>query len=264
MTVAGTTGERAEGAGTGPGGVRSVLRAIDTLTLFDSQHPTRTLREVVESTGLPKTTAVRLLATLESRGLVVRRDEVVYAPGAGWLRWVRLAASVWQVDARATEVMRHLVEECGETVNVYVRQDLDRVCIAQEEGTATVRSVVPVGVPMPLARGATAKVLLGTAPDEVIDALAERDDTLDPETLRRQVAAVRETGYDVTHGERELGASAVAAPIRHADGRVLAALSVSGPTSRFTADRVPRYVDAVTAAARSISSSGLGPVEAFL
>lgn len=246
------------------GGVRSIIRAIDVLTLFDTQHPTRALREIVEATGLPKTTAVRLLGTLESRGLVARRGEVTYAPGAALLRWVRLAQSVWEVNTETSEVMRHLVDECGETVNVYVRQDLDRISIAQEQGTATVRSVVEVGATMPLSRGATAKVLLGGAPDSVIDQLAAVDHTLDAEGLRRQVAAVLETGYGVTHGERELGASAVAAPIRHADGRVIAALSVSGPTSRFTADRIPRYVDAVTAAARSISNRGLGTVEAFL
>jgi DNA-binding IclR family transcriptional regulator len=246
------------------GGVRSILRAIDVLALFDAAHPSRALREIVTATGLPKTTTVRLLGTLESRGLVVRRGEATYAPGAALLRWVRLAQTVWEVNAATHEVMRHLVAECGETVNIYVRHDLDRISIAQEEGTATVRSVVEVGAPMPLSRGATAKVLLGNAPDSVINDLAAGDDSLDVDGLRRQVAAVLETGYGVTHGERELGASAVAAPVRHSDGRVIAALSVSGPTSRFTADRIPRYVDAVTAAARSISDRGLGPVEAFL
>ena len=246
------------------GGVRSVLRAIDVLTLFDAAHPTRHLREIVASTGLPKTTTVRLLATLESRALVVRRGETTYAPGAAVLQWVRLAASVWEVSTEARAVMRQLVDECGETVNIYVRQGLSRSSIAQEEGTATVRSVVEVGATMPLSRGATAKVLLGGAPDSVVDELAALDETVDLEGLRRQVAATLETGYGVTHGERELGASAVAAPIRHPDGRLIAALSVSGPTSRFTADRIPRYVDAVTAAARSISERGLGPVDAFL
>lgn len=246
------------------GGVRSIIRAIDVLTLLDAQHPTRSLREIVESTGLPKTTAVRLLGTLESRGLVVRRGEATYAPGAALLRWVRLAQSVWEVNAHTREVMRRLVDECGETVNIYIRQDLDRISIAQEEGTATVRSVVEVGAPMPLTHGATAKVLLGGAPDSLIDELAASHETLDTEALRRQVAAVLETGYGVTHGERELGASAVAAPILHSDGRLIAALSVSGPTSRFTADRLPRYVAAVSDAADSISHNGLGAVDAFL
>ncbi|MGA9747095.1 MAG: IclR family transcriptional regulator C-terminal domain-containing protein, partial [Nocardioides sp.] len=90
------------------------------------------------------------------------------------------------------------------------------------------------------------------------------DPDLDAAALARQVASVRETGYAVSHGERELGASAVAAPVHDDDGRVLGALSVSGPTSRFTADRVPGYVEAVVATAGELDRIGLGSVAALL
>lgn len=245
------------------GGVRSIARAVEVLELFDRNHPVRQLRELVALTGLPKTTVVRLLSTLSSLGLVVDRGDSSYGPGPGFLRWVRLAGSLWEVSAETRRVMARLADRCGETVNIYVRQDLNRLAVAQVEGTATVRSVVEVGVPYPLATGAAAKILLGGAPERVLREVAGRSG-LDPESLRREVAAIREAGYAVTHGERELGASAVAAPIHAADGRVLAALSASGPTSRFTADRVGDYVQAVTAAAREISAAGLGSVEVFL
>lgn len=248
----------------GADGVRSIQRALDVLALFDEHHPTRTLRDVVERTGLPKTTAVRVLATLESRGLVARVAETTYTCGPALLRWVRLADRLWQVAPEARAAMRALVERCGETVNLYVRQGVERVSIAQEEGTATVRSVVAVGEPMPLGRGATAKVLLSGAPDELVATLAASDHDLDAAALARQVASIRETGYAVSHGERELGASAVAAPVHGEDGRVIAALSVSGPTSRFTAERVPGYVEAVVATAHALDEVHLGAVEAFL
>lgn len=248
----------------GADGVRSIQRALDVLALFDEHHPTRTLRDVVERTGLPKTTAVRVLATLESRGLVARVAETTYTCGPALLRWVRLADRLWQVSPEARGAMRALVERCGETVNLYVRQGVERVSIAQEEGTATVRSVVAVGEPMPLGRGATAKVLLSGAPDALVATLAASDHDLDAATLARQVASIRETGYAVSHGERELGASAVAAPVHGEDGRVIAALSVSGPTSRFTAERVPGYVEAVVATAHDLDEVHLGAVEAFL
>lgn len=246
------------------GGVRSIGRAVDVLELFDAKHPTRTLREIVMLADLPKTTVVRVLSTLGGLGLVVDRGDSTYSPGAGFLRWVNLAQSLWEVGAEVRAVMTRLVDACGETVNVYVRQDLDRLSIAQVEGTATVRSVVQVGVPYALATGAAAKILLGGAPEPVLRQLVERQPELRLEALRREVAGVREAGYAITHGERELGASAVAAPIRSTDGRIVAALSASGPTSRFTADRVGRYVDAVTAAAGEISRLGLGPVAALL
>lgn len=246
------------------GGVRSVARAVDLLSLFDAEHPTRPLRDLVQSTGLPKTTVVRLLATLESLGLVAQRGESAFSVGPIFLRWVTLADSLWDVSAEARHEMTELVDTCGETVNIYIRRDLDRVCIAQVEGTTTVRSVVEVGVPYPLSAGAAALVLLGDAPDGIFRRLTVTESALALETLRREVAGVKEVGYAVTHGQRELGASAVAAPIRASDGRILAALSASGPTSRFTADRAGAYVDAVIAAASRISTVGLGPVEAFL
>ncbi|WP_223263877.1 IclR family transcriptional regulator C-terminal domain-containing protein [Rhodococcus sp. MTM3W5.2] len=107
-------------------------------------------------------------------------------------------------------------------------------------------------------------MLLGGAPESVLSQLVECRTDLDLEALGSEVLGIRKAGYAVTHGERELGASAVAAPILAADGRVLAALSIGGPTSRFTADRVGSYVDAVTESAAEISSIGLGSVEAFL
>lgn len=248
----------------GDGGVRSIHRALDVLDLFDAHHQTRSLRDVVEGTGLPKTTVVRLLATLEDRALVARVGESTYTCGPALLRWVRLADRLWQVTPETRAAMRQLVDRCGETVNLYVRQGQQRVSIAQEEGSSTVRSVVPVGIPMPLGRGATARVLLSGAPPDMLESLAEDDPSLDSGALGRQVAAIRETGYAVSHGERELGASAVAAPVVTAEGRVVAALSVSGPTSRFTADRVPGYVEAVVATAAELGRQGLGTVEALL
>lgn len=245
-------------------GVRSISRAVHILELFDVEHPSRTLREIVALTGLPKTTVVRVLATLEALSLITTRGESTYGPGAGFLRWVDLARSLWEVGPDVRRVMGELVDTCGETVNIYVRRDGSRVSIAQVEGSSTVRSVVRVGAPYSLLTGAGAKILLTGTPEAVLRSLLEDTPDVDPAALRREVLSIAEIGYAVTHGERELGASAVAAPIRDADGRVIAALSASGPTSRFTADRVGSLVDQVTAAARRIEELGLGTVEAFL
>lgn len=243
--------------------VRSIGRAIDLLALFDHRHPFLALRDIVELSGLPKTTVVRLLANLEQRSLISTRADGSYTLGAGFLRWVRMSSSLWDVNESTRQCMRRLAEECGETVNIYVRQDLARVSISQHEGAATVRNVIEVGKPMPLWAGASAKVLLADAP-EIIEAVASGPDGVDAATLREQVAEVKEAGYALSHGEREFGATSVSAPIVAGDGRVLAALSVSGPTSRFTTERLEAILPAVTTAAKEISGVGLGSVEALL
>ncbi|MBH0122204.1 IclR family transcriptional regulator [Rhodococcus sp. CX] len=255
---------QATAAAVADGGVRSVARAFDLLNGFDAEHPVRTLRELVDISGLPKSTVVRLLGTLTSQGIIASPGESTsYSVGPSFLRWVKLAEAMWEIGPEARQLMTALRDRCGETVNIYIRQDLHRLSIAQIEGTTTVRSVVQVGARYPLTSGAAGRVLLAACPDTILAALAEQSG-VSAADLRSRAAGDLEAGCAITHGERELGASAVAAPILSADGRVLAALSISGPTSRFTADRVARYVDAVTDTARQISAVGLGTVEAFL
>lgn len=243
--------------------VRSVARTFDLLDLFDHRRPFLGLREIVERSELPKTTAVRLLANLEARALVSVRADGTYTLGAGMLRWVRMSAALWEVNEQTRERMRRLVDDLGETVNVYVRQDETRMSIAQEEGVHTVRNVIDVGAPMPLWAGATAKVLLTAAPS-LIDALPAQRPGLDIDRLRVDVDAARDAGYAVSHGEREMGATAVSAPITSAQGRLLAALTISGPTTRFDDERLALVVRRVVETAQEISATGLGSVEELL
>jgi DNA-binding IclR family transcriptional regulator len=247
----------------GDSSVRSVTRALDLLNLFDHHRPFLTLREIVERSELPKTTVVRLLANLEARALVSVRPDGTYTLGAGMLRWVRMAAALWQVNEATIASMRRLVDSCGETVNVYIRQDTTRMSIAQEQGTHTVRNVVEVGTPMPLSGGSAAKVLLTAAP-KIIDELGQLNPNLDTTQLRAEVDEARRIGFAVSHGEREEGASAVSAPIVAADGRVLAALCISGPSSRLTGPRLDAAIRAAVDTAKEISGFGLGGVEELL
>ncbi|OZM79540.1 hypothetical protein CFP66_25590 [Pseudonocardia sp. MH-G8] len=244
--------------------VRSVARAFDLLELFDHRRPHLRLKEIAELSGLPKTTAVRLLADLVERGVVAISPDGHYTVGATLLGWVRLSATLWRVDEQTTEVMRELVHRHGETVNVYVRQDLTRVSIAQEEGTATVRNVVEVGRPMPLTAGAASYVLLAANP-EVVDRLVAADPELDGGRLRERVAGAARNGYAISDGDREIGAAAAAVAVHsRRDGRVLAALSMSGPSSRFTGERREAGLAGLRAAARTVSDAGMGHVEGLL
>ena len=135
-------------------GVRSVTRVIDLLELFDAAHPTRSLKELVEGTKLPKTTVVRLVATMCARSVLTSRADGFYSLGPEMLRWVRLAGKTWAPPEEVVDIMRQLSADTGETVNLYIRQGLSRVVVAQCESTATVRSVIPLGVPYPLWAGA--------------------------------------------------------------------------------------------------------------
>ncbi|MBV9379516.1 MAG: IclR family transcriptional regulator [Streptosporangiaceae bacterium] len=238
-------------------GVRSIRRALDILSLLSEDKPAVTIREITDATGLPKTTVLRLVHTLEHSGLLWAASGG-YAAGPGLWRWAHLARRSWQLPAETQALMRELGAAHSETVNLYVQRDICRVCVAQQESPRPLRHVVQIGDELPLWAGASAKVLLLNAPDGLLLRVARRSPAADAHlaTLREWVARARRDGYAVSHGEREEGLSAVAAPVYGRSGTVVAALALSGPTVRFTDDRVRMFADDLMKAAARISDRG--------
>jgi DNA-binding IclR family transcriptional regulator len=238
-------------------GVRSVQRALDILTLLTAERPTVTIREIVDATGLAKTTVIRLVSTLEQSGLLWA-TAAGYMAGPGLWRWAHLAQRSWELPPETQSGMRDLAARQRETVNLYVVRDVYRVCIAQQEGPQPLRHVVHVGDELPLWAGATAKVLLRDAGAALLERIA-RGSPYGPahvKRLREWIDEAAVAGYAVSHGEREEGLSAVAAPILGRSGTVVAALSLSGPTLRFTEARVAEFAAEVRRMAHQVSERG--------
>lgn len=249
-----------DGAG---GGVRSVRRALDLLFLLSDARPVLSLSECSRATGLPKTTTLRLLETLESAGVLWGQDGH-YVPGPALLRWSRIASDAWMLPPNVQEIIDEAAAQTGETVNIYVRRGLQRVCIAHAQGSQSLRHVVKVGDELPLWAGASAKILLAEESDEDPDAdtpgLLLRVALTSPHgiahlpTLIDWVQAVRCDGWAVSHAERDDLVAAVSVPIdRAAVGGVITALSVSGPTNRFPEQRIPELVKVMTTTASLIA-----------
>ncbi|MDS0135510.1 MULTISPECIES: helix-turn-helix domain-containing protein [unclassified Amycolatopsis] len=209
------------------GSVRSVLRAFDLLALFTEQRRLWAVKDLTAASGLAKTTVLRLVATCEQRGLLWTRPDGRITVGPGMLRWAHLANTAWQLPEPVRQVLRDLARECRETVNIYVRSTSVLVCVAQQEGPLAIRHVGRVGDELPLGFGAAGRVLDGVE------------------------------GATVSHGEPEAGASSVAAPVHDGDGRLLAALAITGPSSRFGPGEVAAFTEALTAASVRISQIGL-------
>jgi DNA-binding IclR family transcriptional regulator len=223
----------------GSDSVRSVARALSLLALFDEEHAIRPLRELVEAAELPKTTVLRLIQTMEQLGYLHTRADGRYCLGPALIRLSRAVGLVWRLPQAADAGMSALREQSQETVNLYVLEGQSRVCVAQKEGRQNIRYVVPVGVPLPLWGGASAKVLLADGPPNLIDGAlrAGNKDATYRARFLEELERVRRDGLAVSHGEREPGASSVASPLR-AGGHTIAAVAISGPTSRFTPQRV--------------------------
>lgn len=239
------------------GGVRSIQRALDILSLLTEDRPLIAVRDIVAATGLAKTTVIRIVQTLEQSGLLWATSSG-YMAGPGLWRWAHLARRSWELPPETQRMMRELAARRRETVNVYVVRDIVRVCIAQQESPQPLRHVVHVGDELPLWGGASSKVLLRNASAELLERIA-RSSPYGPghaRRLREWIDEASTDGYAVSHGERDEGLSAVAVPIVGRSGTVVAALSLSGPTVRFTEDRVADFIKDLQAAAAQITERG--------
>jgi DNA-binding IclR family transcriptional regulator len=248
------------------GGVRSVQRATEILALLTETRPVVSLREIVDETGLAKTTAIRLVQTLGQAGLLWATAKG-YTAGPGLWRWAHLARRAWELPPETQRLMRELAARQRETVNLYLARDIHRICVAQQDSPQPLRHVVRVGDELPLWAGAAAKVLLRDASAALLTRVARSSPCGEShlDTLRGWIDGAVTAGYATSAGEREPGLSAVAVPVTGRSGAVVAALSLSGPTTRFTDERVAGFVDDLRRVAARMSARGFdhplaGPV----
>ncbi|ARU59760.1 IclR family transcriptional regulator [Tumebacillus avium] len=238
------------------GTVRAVERALDILLCFSGSDTELGLSDISKRIGLHKSTVHRLLASLESKGFV-RRHPTTEKYRLGW-SVLELVSNINRSDDLSSVVrpeMTRLRDLLGETTSLYVRAGMERIRIQAVESTQPVRRVADIGKRLPLYVGASGKVLLAYAEEPLHEFLS--DPSLPPDLNREEFAkaiqTVRDQGYAVSIEERELGAAAVAAPIFSRAGQIVAALSVSGPVDRFTADAVERFAQAVRKSAELLS-----------
>lgn len=233
--------------------VRAVERALDVLLCFTEKQELG-LTEISAMAGLHKSTVHRLLASLESKGFIVRDSKTEkYRLG---IRIWELAASLDQSDNPAILLlpeMEKLRDAIGETVTLYIRDGMERVRIQAVQSKQAIRRVAEIGARLPLYVGASSKVLLAFAGEEVRRSVMNDPrwpSSVDRTSYLQQLEEIREKGYATSSEEREPGAAAVASPIIDRSGELAAALSVSGPSNRLTLELMREIAPQVMEAAR--------------
>ena len=219
-------------------GVGVLDKSVSILTLLAEDGPTG-LAGVVEATGIPRPTAHRLLAALEAHHLVARGDGR-YKLGLRISGWGEKAAAGTNLVEVSRPVLESLRDESGESVQLYVREGNQRVCVAAvERAGGGLRDMVPVGSVLTLDQGSGGRVLL---------AWSEDGDTPEFEKVRRR-------GWAESVAEREEGVASVSAPVFGPGGELRGAVCVSGPISRLGESPGERLSGSVARAAREIGDS---------
>jgi DNA-binding IclR family transcriptional regulator len=203
------------------------------------------LAELCERTGLPRATAHRLAVGLEVHGLLHRGSDGKWRPGPALAELA--AGGVDPLLEAAAAVLPRLRDITGESVQLYRRDGAQRVCVAAAEPASGLRDTVPVGSRLPMTAGSGAKVLAAWAEPTVQRALLT-----DARFNERALVDVRRRGWAQSVAERESGVASVSAPVRDANGQVVAAVSVSGPIERIGRRPGVRWAADLLAAAEAL------------
>ena len=251
------------------GSVQSVERTFDLFEALVEAGQAVPLSELSVRAGLPLGTTHRLLATLTARGYARQDPETrAYAVGYKVMDWAtRVGAN--QLLEVARPHMRTLMHETGETVNLVI---LDRTQIVYADQVAPerlVRMFTEVGNRAPVHSSGAGKALLAFRPLPEARALMTQLELKGYTSktitslgrLESALAQIRELGYAVDDGEFEEGVRCLAAPILNSSGISVAAISISGPASRVSPDKVAPFAQKLKRCAAKVSSAlGYGQV----
>ncbi|MDO0938452.1 IclR family transcriptional regulator [Streptomyces sp. DG2A-72] len=241
--------------------MQSVDRAISVLEIL-AQRGEAGVSEVAAEIDVHKSTAFRLLGALEARGLVEQAGERgKYRLGFGIVRLAGAVTGRIDITQQGRPVCERLAEELGETVNIAVLQENYAVNLYEVRGPGAVSAYNWVGQLTPLHATSSGKILLAHLPAKERAALLAgaglnkvTPRTISAKTkLEKNLAEARERGYALAMEELEVGLHAMAAPVRDRNGQVIAALSASGPSYRFTEERMHEVSPVLRKGAEEIS-----------
>ena len=226
----------------GVGVLDKAAHILDTL-----ESGPQTLAGLVSATGLARPTAHRLAMALEHHRFVARDIAGRFVLGP---RFNELAGAAGEdrLTSVANPILLSLRDATKESAQLYRRQGESRICVAAAELTSGLRDTVPVGSTLTMQAGSAAQVLLAW---EEADRLHRG--LRGAKFSATDLSAVRRNGWAQSIGQRAAGVASVSAPVRSSNGKVIAAVSISGPIERLTKTPGRIHGPAVISAAKRIS-----------
>ncbi|MBA4344491.1 MAG: IclR family transcriptional regulator [Methylibium sp.] len=210
-----------------PGGAAAVDKALSLLAAFRSGDSTLSLAELAARTQLYKSTALRLLASLEHARLLQREADGRYALGPELARLAALQAASFSLEAQLLPLLRELVAKTQESAAFHVRQGEQRLCLLRVDSPQLLRDHVRAGDVLPLDRGAGGRVLLAFA--------GQRG---------RLYAQIRSEGHALLSDDRVPGLTGISAPVWKPGAELAGALTLTLPSSRLQPSLLPELLAA--------------------
>jgi DNA-binding IclR family transcriptional regulator len=226
----------------------AVEKALSIIESFREGNDRLTLQEITERTHLNKATIIRLIASLEKFGYVLRVQKGEYALGPTFLEFGNLYQNSFQFSDHALPIMRNLVNETDNSAGLFIRDGDMRVCLHKVGSGAALVSSLQEGDRRPILPGGTGKVMLAFSDDP---------------SEREAWADIRNSFYFVNIGDRHPEFSSLAAPIFKRNQKLAAVLSISGPTSKFTKAHIEENLPRLLTAAGDLTKQIGGDPQPF-
>ena len=263
-TVELTTAKTASDSDSTRSTIQSLDRGLYLMEILSRSDKPMGLPELAEILEVDRSTIHRLMGTLLQRGYVTQDPENKrYTVGYKVISLSRRAIDGHSLRAAAKPYLTQLTEETGESTNLCVPAGEHAVCIDYEASPSPLAVTNDIGIEFLYHATAGGKVILAHMPEEkqkqIIESYELTEFTPRTITTRERLAnnleMIRIQGYGVDDEEHYIGVRCIAAPIRDYSGKVIAALSMSGPSSRITLAKIPEIASIVVNIANQISKS---------
>ncbi len=244
--------------------IQAVSHALDLLEQFHGEIDELGVTELSKRLKLHKNNVFRLLATLESRNYIEQNKVTEnYRLGLKTLELGQTFIKQMGLLRQSRPVLESLVKECNETTYVAILKDFHIVYLDVMETDLTVRVVPRVGARLPAYCTAAGKVQIAYMTDEELENYLPTKEMkrytpktiTDRDELKKHLKQIAAQGYAIDNEELDAGVRCVGAPIRDYTRRIIGAVSISGPSMRFTDERLEKeLIPLVIRAAEEISA----------
>ena len=229
--------------------VDSLATALRILDYFTIREPELSLRELSEKSGLYKSRIHRLCGTLVALGFLTRMPSSSYRLGPKLM-------TLGKIYERTNTLIT-----LSKSVALFHFDGDYCICLAREYGSSRLVFDIQEGEKMELHASAAGRIFMAYGPEELAEKVLSQsklekftsETITNPKTLAKKLETIKQRGYEVNRGERELEVAAIAAPVFDYDRRVTSVLAVVGPVQRFSKDREPEIADNLLDASRQIS-----------
>ena len=244
--------------------IKSIDKVLDLLEFLSVNEQETSITKISKELHMGLSTVHRILTTLKSRGYVIQNQQTTkYRLG---IKLFELGCAV-QSTKHLVEItkpyLKQLSQSTNETANLAILEGKEVIYLATIESPEILRTEIMAGTRTPAHCAALGKVLLAFITDWEFESLYKSDEALSSltsksisslEELKKHLKKAKEQGYAVDREEYKIGINCIGVPIFGRNGEVIAAISITGPASRFTIDEMEKAKSKLIAISKEISN----------